>query len=167
MPVAIAVAGLVVAAAGATASVVQGNKAAANARHGADLQEQAQQEQKAQNAQQAAEQQRQAVRDQRVKQARVLQGASNTGTDSSSGELGAIGALATNFSTNQEQTLGAITRSNAISDLSQGAADANFESRQDSQKGQEFAQFGQVGGSIFGAAVKTPAGAQFVNNIFK
>lgn len=166
MPVAIAIAGLVVAAAGTTASVVQGNKARADARAAADDQKQAQNETLAQNAQSAAEAQRQQLRDARVKQARILQSSTNTGADQSSGELGAIGAVATNLSNNQGQSIGAVQRAQTIGNLNQQAADASFESRQDSQIGQEFAQFGQVGSSIFGAAAKTPVAAKQINSIF-
>lgn len=166
MPVALAVAGLVVAVAGTTASVVQGNKARADARAAADDQKQAQDVQTAQNAQSAAEAQRQQLRDARVKQARILQGASNSGADNSSGELGAIGAVATNLSNNQGQSLGAQDRAAQISNLNQSAADASFDSRQDSQIGQQFAQFGQLGGSIFGATTKMPTVAKQINSIF-
>lgn len=166
MPVAIGIAGLVVAVAGTTASVIQGNKARADARASADKQQDAANEVGAQNAQQAAEAQRQEIRDARVKQARVMQGATNTGADQSSGELGAIGAVATNLSNNQGISLGATQRSNTISSLNQQAADDMFDARSDSQVGQEFAQFGQIGGSIFGAASKSPAGAKAINSIF-
>lgn len=166
MPVAIAVAGLVVAAAGTTASVVAGNQARSQARHAADLQQQSTDVTMAQNAQQAAEAQRQQLRDERVKQARVMQGATNSGADLSSGELGAVGALSTNLSSNQEQSIGAVDKANQISSLNQEAANSMFESRQTSQMGAEFAQFGQLGGSIFGAAAKTPTVARSINSIF-
>lgn len=157
----------IAAVAGTTASVVQGNAARADARHSADLQKQAQQQVVAQNAQQAAEAQRQQVRDARVQQARVMQGASNSGADLSSGELGAVGALSTNLSNNQEQSLGAQQRSETISNLNQGAADSAFESRQGSQIASEYGSFGQLGGSIFGATTKIPSVANKINTIFK
>lgn len=159
--------GAVAAVVGTGASVVQGNKARADARHAADDQHQAQDVVAAQNAQQQAEQQRQQLRDARVKQARVMQGASNSGADQSSGELGAIGAVATNLSNNQGQSLGAADRSAQISNLNQQAADATFDSRNDSQIGQEFAQFGQIGSSIFGVASKTPSFQKAATSIFK
>lgn len=162
----IGIVGATVAAGGTAASIVQGNKARADARSAADDQKQAQDVVLAQNAQQQAEQQRQQVRDARVKQARILQGASNSGADQSSGELGAIGAVATNLSNNQGQSLGADMRSQQIGNLNQQAADATFDSRQDSQLGQEFAQFGQIGSSIFSTASKSPAGAKAINSIF-
>lgn len=159
--------GAVAAVAGTAASVVQGNKARADARAASDKQQSAANEVQAQNAQQLAEAQRQQIRDDRVKQARVMQGATNSGADLSSGELGAVGALATNLSNNQEQSLGAAQRSQTISDLNQSAANDLFSSRQDSQLGSEFASFGQVGGSIFGASAKTPSGAKAFTSIFK
>lgn len=162
----IGIVGAVSAVAGTTASVIQGNKARADARAATDKQEQAANEVGAQNAQQAAEAQRQQLRDARVRQARVMQSSTNTGSDMSSGELGAIGAVATNLSNNQGISLGAAQRSQTITDLNQSAANDMFNSRQDSQLGSEFAQFGQLGGSIFGAAAKTPSGAKTINSIF-
>lgn len=156
----------VAAVAGTAASVVAGNQSRAAARHSADLQEQAQDETLAQNAQNAAEQQRQQLREARVKQARILQSATNTGADQSSGELGAIGAVATNLSNNQGISLGALQRSQTIGNLNQDAADSRFEAQQDAQEGQLYGSIGSVGQSIFGVASKTPAGAKMVNSIF-
>lgn len=159
--------GAVAAVVGTGASVIQGNKARAAARHSADLQTQAQEDTNAQNAQTAADAQRQQIRDARVKQARILQSSTNTGADNSSGSLGAIGAVATNLSDNQGTMLGAQQRSQDISNLNQQAADSMFDSRVDSQVGQEFAQFGQIGSSIFGVASKTPSFQKAATSIFK
>lgn len=159
--------GAVAAVVGTGASVIQGNKARADARAASDKQEQAANEVGAQNAQQAAETQRQQVRDARVRQARIMQGATNTGADMSSGENGAIGAVATNLSNNQGISLGAQQRSQTITDLNQSAANDMFDSRVDSQVGQEFAQFGQIGSSIFGVASKTPSFQKAASSIFK
>lgn len=156
----------VAAVAGTASSVVAGNQARASARHSADLQQQSVDVTMAQNASQAAEAQRQQLRDARVKQARVQQGATNSGADLSSGELGAVGALATNLSSNQEQSIGAVDRAQQISSLNQQSANSMFESREDSQKGAEYGSFGQLGGSIFGATTKIPSVAQKINTIF-
>ena len=98
MPVAIAVAGLVVAAAGTAMSIVSGNQARAAARHQADLQKQANDEIAARNEAQRMQEQRQLIREARVKQARMEQMAANSGTTGSSGELGASSAISTNLS---------------------------------------------------------------------
>lgn len=162
-----AIASVTVAAVGGGAQIVQGNKSRADARHAADLQHQSQDQVEAQNAQNAAEQQRQQVREARVKQARIMQGAQNSGAADSSGELGAIGAVATNLSNNQGISLGAQQRSQAVGDLNQSAADSNFQSQQDAQLGQLYGAVGQVGQSVFGAASKDPTVAKNINSIFK
>lgn len=86
--------------------------------------ERIQSEQRAANAAESARELRSQVREQRVRRARILQSAENTGASDSSGELGAVGALATNLSSNIGTNLGRIQTADNISIFSQQAANA-------------------------------------------
>lgn len=133
------------------------NKAAANE------QRKVQGEQKALNFQAQAEERRKQVREERVRRAKLLQASNNTGGAGSSGELGAVGSLATQLNANIGINLGKAAAGNRISGYLQNAADFNTASQNammDAQNGD--ALFG-VGMNIFNAAggvnaFKTPKG---------
>lgn len=85
-----------------------------------------QSEQRAANAGEAASERRRQIREERVRRARVLQSAENTGMAESSGELGALGAISTNLSSNIGTNLGKLQTAENISIFSQDVADANY-----------------------------------------
>jgi len=101
----------------------------------AQEQKKVQREQTASNAAQAAAERR------RVARARVLQTGAATGTVGSSGELGAIGSLATQFSSNIGSNLGSLQTANNISIFSQTAADFNSQA---GALGQQSQMYGQI-----------------------
>lgn len=80
-------------------------------------------EQAALNAQQAANERRQQVREERIRRARVLSAAENTGTEGSSGALGAVGGFATQLGANIGTNLGQLFGTGRINQYSQSAAD--------------------------------------------
>jgi len=142
MGITVGVIGAVAAVAGTTASVVAGNQQRAAQRHAADLQTQAQNESRADNAAKAAQERRQQVRDERIRRARVEQASVNTGTEGSSGELGALSSITTQTNSNIGFNLGALNRADNISIFNQEAADTL-------QAGRDSAGFTQNVGSIF------------------
>lgn len=160
MPVAFAVASLVVAAAGTTASIVSGNQSRAAQRHATDLQEQSQNEQRAGNAAQAANERRNQFREERIRRARIEQSAQNTGTADSSGELGSLAALSTNTNSAMGFNLGALQRADNISIFNQQAADTLAEGRQNAATTQNigsiFQGIGQGISSYSAATAKVP-----------
>jgi hypothetical protein len=107
----------------------------------AQEQKKVQREQTASNAAQAAAERRRQVREERVARARVLQTGAATGTVGSSGELGAIGSLATQFSSNIGSNLGSLQTANNISIFSQTAADFNSQA---GALGQQSQMYGQI-----------------------
>lgn len=163
MPVAIAVAGLVMATVGTAMSVVSGNQARAAARHQADLQKQANDEIAARNEAQRMQEQRQLIREARVKQARMEQMAANTGTVGSSGEIGASSAISTNLSS----SLGMNNTTSAVTDSINNINAQIGDSQSDQMDAQRTAQLGsaasQFGGSLFNAS----GGFKTIGTIFK
>lgn len=148
-------AGATAAAAGATVAYSESEKARAQQEE--LLQQSAEEQRKARSiteagqAQQAAMEQRQQIREERVRRARILQSAQNTGTAASSGEFGAVGSLATGLSSNIGANLGAIQRGQQISTLNQNAADLNL--------GAQFAGFeAQNAQSLFSLSTSIFAG---------
>lgn len=147
--------------AGATVySVDQQEKGRSAANKAADRQKEAQQEQKAAQAQQAAQERRQQIREERVRRARILQAGENTGSESSSGEMGALGSLSTQLGANIGFNLGQISSAGRRSDLLQAGADFMTQSRgflTNAQYGQQAASiFGTLGGA-FGKTSSPPS----------
>ena len=89
----------------------------------ADQQKEAKSVEEAQKAQQASMERRQQIREERVRQARIMQSAANTGTLVSSGTAGGIGSLSTNLQSNLGFNMGTLERSKQISGFNQNAAD--------------------------------------------
>lgn len=148
----IALIGLGTAAAGTAVSVTQGKKAQAAQRESMQAQEQANAEQRAAQAQSAAQERRAQVREERVKRARILQASENTGVEGSSGEMGAMGGLATNLGTNLGINAGAIARGQRVSALGQQAANANYRASGAMGASQNAGKAANMGFGLFGAA---------------
>ena len=110
------------------AKEARGEQKAASER-AAGQQKEARSVQEAANAQQAAMENRQQIREERVRRARIMQSAQNTGTAMSSGEFGSIGSLSTSLSSNIGANRGALQRGQQISALTQNAADFNLEAQ--------------------------------------
>lgn len=123
-------------------SIDQGNKSR-------KAQEKARQEQRAQTAEESAKERRQQIREERVRRARMLQSAENSGVADSSGEVGALASLSTGLSENLGFSLNSEARGNAISDAQQNAANA-------AGRAQTSQAIGSLATSIFGQLGKTP-----------
>lgn len=123
----------IVAAVVGTASYVEAKEARADQKaaseRAASEQKQARSVQEAANAQQAAMENRQQIREERVRRARIMQSAQNTGTSMSSGEFGSIGSLSTSLSSNIGTNRGALQRGQQISAFQQKAADFNLDAQ--------------------------------------
>lgn len=98
-------------------------QAAAAYKEQAASQAQVRSEQVALNSQQAANERRQQIREERVRRAKILQAAEGTGTEGSSGELGATGGMATQLGANIGTNLGQLAGTGRINQFSQTAAD--------------------------------------------
>lgn len=155
MAISTAVIGAVAAVAGTATSIVQGNKARADARAANRAQEQTANEQKAQNAQDRAIAARQQYREERVRRARIMNSATNTGTQDSSGELGALGSLSTAFSVNQGQVEGGYQRGIAIGNSNQSAANSIFAAQKSQANASQAQQYAGLGQSLFSYGLKS------------
>lgn len=122
------------------------------ANRSAEEQRKVQAEQRAQNAAQAANERRQQVREERVRRARVLQSAENTGVDQSSGEFGALGSLSTNLGSNIGSNLGRLTAANNMSIFSQNAANFNLQAQNLMFRANAADQLASFSGNIFSAS---------------
>lgn len=115
--------------------------------------------QRAQNTSDAARERRQQVRDERIRRARIIAASENTGVSESSGELGALGSLSTQFASNIGTNLGKLKTAEDVSIFSQQAANA---------AGDQFSAQarGQLSNSIFSIA-SNPTIASGLESIFK
>jgi hypothetical protein len=118
----------------------------------AEEQRKAQNEQRAVASRQAAEEKRKQVREERVRRAKILQGAENTGTEGSSGEAGALGSLATQLSSNIGSNIGAARSGALIGGFNQSAADFSFDASKSMQEAGQWSQLAGIGGNIFEAS---------------
>lgn len=134
--------GAVAAIGGVGMSIVGGNQQRAAARHAQDLQNQAAGVQRAQQAQEQAQQAREQFRQDRVRRARILQQAENSGAEYGSGEIGATGSLQTQYAVNQGNLTGTYQRNVQIGNYMSEANQSIFE-------GQQRAGFSSNIGSIF------------------
>lgn len=148
----VAVAGLALAAGGTYMSYQQQRAAARNQRKAADEQKKINAQTEARQAQEAARERRQQLREERVKRARVLQSAENMGVSGSSGQIGAVGALSTNLSSNIGDNLGALNTARTISRHSQRQADYIGAANQNNANASLWGQVGSFGGSLFNQA---------------
>ncbi len=104
------------------------------------------------NAAQAAAEKRRQLREERVKRARILQGSVNSGTTGSSGELGAVGNLATQMGDAVGMNLGALDRGANISRYEQDAATFLGNAQNEMQGANQWGQLAGLGMSIAGMA---------------
>lgn len=157
----------VILAAASVYSAYQGyesrKEAQANARSAAEEQRKAQAEQKAMNAQKAAQERRAQIREERVRRARIIQGAENTGTSGSSGLSGAVSSISSQFAGNVGYNLGQLQGANAISDYSQKAADFSFNANKASMDAQNYDSLFGLSTNIFMAS----GGVKDMKSIFK
>ena len=114
-----------------------------------EVQRQMQSEQKAANVSAAAAERRQQIREARVRRARIMQGAANTGTMGSSSAFGALGGISTNLGSNIGANLGSIQTANNLTDLGQTAADFGTQANLANIKGQNATSMFQLSSSIF------------------
>ncbi len=116
------------AASAAWAAVAISAAAAANSaeqqRIASNEQKKSQREQQAINASKAAQERRQQIREERIRRAQIIQASENTGTTASSGQIGAVGSAATQFSGNVGFNLGMQRSADLISNFQQNAQDA-------------------------------------------
>lgn len=116
-------------------------------------QKKARAESEAMNAERANAERRQQIREERIRRAQVEQAAVNTGTQGSSGEMGAMGNLSSTLASNIGFNFSQVAHANAISAFNQSAVDK-------AGRGQLYGQLGSLaltGASIFGgAAAKQP-----------
>lgn len=155
----IAIAGLITTGVSTAVSVTQGRKAQKAQEEGNKAQETAAAEANAQQAQRAAEERRAQVREERVKRARIMQASENTGVEGSSGEIGAVGGMATQLSSNLGINAGAIASGQRIGALRQQAANAAYRSQGAMAASQNASKAGSMAFNIFGAAGGFSAGA--------
>lgn len=148
------IAGVAAAAAvgGLATSVIGQAQARRSAEANRRAQEGAQSEQRAANAQAAAEDRRRQVREERVRRARIIQSSVNTGTTSSSGEAGALGALSTGLSQGLGASVGGEARAGRIGGFLQDAASASAGIQRGQQRTALGNQIYGIGSTIFGAA---------------
>lgn len=105
--------------------------------------------QAAQNKAQEMEERRRQIREERIKRARVEQASTNTGTAGSSGELGAVGGLATNLNANVGANMASVFQGGLLSAAAQDSADAQSNARMGSFLGQLAPTAIGLGASIF------------------
>ena len=122
------------------------NKKAANE------QKLARREEKALSYQQAANERRSQVREERVRRAKILQAAENSGSAGSSGEYGATAGMATQLQANIGLNLGRMQGANLISGYMQNAADFNTAAQSAMAKSQDFDALAGLSMSIFSSA---------------
>lgn len=146
-------------AAGAGAVVAYDEAEKAKAKQQELLQQSAEEQRKAVSvsqagqAQQAAMEARQQIREERVRRARVLQSAQNTGTAFSSGEFGALGSLSTGLSANMGANRGALQRGQQISLFQQNAADLNLDAQFAGFEAQNMQSLFSLSTSIFAGSM--------------
>lgn len=154
------IAAAVATVAGVGASIVAGNQQRAAARHAQDLQNQAAGLQRAQQAQEQAQQAREQFRQDRVRRARILQSAENSGAEYGSGEIGAVGSLQTQYAVNQGNLTGGYQRNVQIGNLMTEANQSIFEGQQRAGFTSNIGGIFQGVGNLAGAYASTQAKAK-------
>lgn len=137
---------------GAVVSAQQGQAAAAKQREAARVQA-------AQNAINSANAARQQVRDETVRRAQILQASQDTGTQGSSGSLGAVSSLGSQVGNSLAEGSGMLGSSIAIGNLNQSAADAFG-------RASTARAVSGVASSIFGVISSTPAAQKMTYDFF-
>jgi hypothetical protein len=109
-------------------------------------------EARARNAADAANERRAQIREERVRRARILQSAENTGVSGSSGEFGAMGSLSTTLSSNIGSNLGKLNSAQRSSEYAQNAANFQGDASESMFKAQKMDSLFSLSGSIFNAS---------------
>lgn len=109
-------------------------------------------ETEAQNASKQAAERRRQIREDRVRRARVMQASENTGTQGSSGELGALDNITTAFSGALGDSVGSKASGERMSGYLQDQADAQFNFNQASSDLSGAQSQLNLGMSIFNSA---------------
>lgn len=143
--------GLIIGAISAVASVASGLAQASAAKKAARAQEAAAAEQKeARNVQAAAtentamESRRQRVREARIRRAQIIAASENAGTNQSSGQSGAVGAISTNLAGLLGNSLGESAAARGINAANQRAEDQFGRARQFEAKGAAIGAWGNA-----------------------
>lgn len=111
----------------------------------------------AEQAAQQTAQTRAQIREERVRRAQILQSSESTGVTGSSGALGSVGALQTSVGTNLASASRQASSAQAITGLTQQAADFNAKAREIQAMGSVASSAIMAGSNIFAAgAPATP-----------
>lgn len=140
------------------------------AKRSAKAQEKIRNEERAQNVSRQLAERRQQIREERIKRARVLQSAENTGTAFSSGESGALSSLGTQLGSNLGFNQSMIRSGERISTFAQESANAQARGQSAALLGNLALSAAPVAGSIFGGGsvpgtTPQPAQSYDANNI--
>jgi hypothetical protein len=148
-------------AAAATTAYSEGEKARSEQEHqmqmAAEEQRQARSVSEAEKAQQAAIEQRQQIREERVRRARIIQSATNSGTLVSSGVSGATGSLSTQLGANLGANMGSLMRGGEISAFNQKAADYGLAGQMAGFDAQNMGTLFSLSTSIFASSLAPKA----------
>lgn len=123
------------------------------AKKAARAQTQIRNEENAKNKAQQMVERRQQLREERIKRARVVQAAQNTGTAASSGETGAVSSLGTQLGSNLGFNQSMIRSGERISIFAQQAADAQTRQGNAAMLGQFAQAAAPLAGSIFSGRI--------------
>lgn len=148
----VAAAALTVAAGSAYVAYEEKKDAQRNAKKAAAEQRKIQNEQRAQNAQQAASERRNQIREERVRRARIMQAAENSGTTDSSGMAGALSGMSAQLGSNLGINAGRQAAAGRISIFAQNAADYQLGAQKALYNAENAQTLGSVAGSIFTSA---------------
>lgn len=133
-----------------TAASIDQNRKSANAQKDArKQQENARAEQQAQQNAEAAQARRQQIREARIKRAQILQASANSGTEGSSGEIGAVGGMNTALGSNIGLSQANIERSQRIGGFMQESANFMGDAQAHANRGQMASQLGNFTSNIF------------------
>lgn len=121
--------GLIIAGISAVVGIAGAMASADAAKQSTTAQKEAKDIQVAQGKVQTLESRRQKLREERIRRARIIATSENTGTGSSSGAIGSVGALQTNLSGMVASASGESKANNGISRQNQIAADADQNAR--------------------------------------
>lgn len=147
-------------AASSYVSYTERKEAKKDAKRAANEQRKVQSEQRAQQAAQQAAERRQQIREERVRRAKIIQSAQNTGTAGSSGMSGALSSLSTQLGTNIGFNIGASQAGDRMSRFMQNAADYNLSSQNHLFRADNAQAVGSAAVSIFGSMGTMGGGAQ-------
>lgn len=106
-------------------------------------------EQRASQAAQAAQERRKQVREERIRRARIMQSAENTGVTDSSGALGSVSALSTNLGANLGFNLGEVQRAGRIGGMMDRVSDYTMQSQRLMNTAAMWGSIGSFSSSIF------------------